>query len=230
MNTNTFRLYREIGFAKVFGLLHNSLALVGLAALMILMLQGGRYLSAEQSGAKATAFGTIRYDGISLFEPAEPDNPKYRVIANYLARKYKIASDATEQLVSGAFGAGQQVGVDPLLILAVMAVESRFNQIAESVMGAKGLMQVIPRHHQDKLDEHGGADSVLDPMTNILVGARILKEYTRRSGSLEAALQLYSGGLSDTSGQYSQKVMAEMDRLRQTIQRFERASRKDSTA
>jgi soluble lytic murein transglycosylase-like protein len=230
MNTTTLKKYPEIRLAKVFGLLHNSLALVGVAALLVLMLQGGRYTSAEQSVAKATAFGTIRYDGISLFEPAEPDNPKYRVIANYLSRKYKVASDATEQLVSGAFDAGQQVGVDPLLILAVMAVESRFNPIAESVMGAKGLMQVIPRHHQDKFGEHGGADSVLDPMTNILVGARILKEYTRRAGSLEAGLQLYSGGLSDTSGQYSQKVMAEMDRLRQTIHRYERAPRKDSTA
>jgi hypothetical protein len=231
MNTTTLRQYLEFRFGKVFGLLHNSLALVGLAALVVLTLQGGRYVSApEQSGAKAMAFGTIRYEGISLFEPAEPDNPKYRVIASYLSRRYKVASDATEQLVSGAFDAGQQVGVDPLLILAVMAVESRFNPIAESVMGAKGLMQVIPKHHQDKFDEHGGTDSVLDPMTNILVGARILKEYIRRAGSLEAGLQLYSGGLSDLSGQYAQKVTAEMDRLRQTIDRFERVPRKDSTA
>jgi len=230
MNTTTLRQYLEIGLAKVFGLLHNSLALVGLAALVVLALQGGRHTSAEQPEVTVTGFGPVRYDGISLFKPAEPDNPKYRVIANYLSRKYKVASDAAEQLVSGAFDAGQQVGVDPLLILAVMAVESRFNPIAESVMGAKGLMQVIPRFHQDKLGEHGGEDSVLHPMTNILVGARILKEYTRRAGSLEAGLQLYSGGLSDTSGQYSQKVMAEMDRLRQTVHRHERAPRKDSTA
>ena len=230
MDTTTLRQYLEIRFAKIFGLLHNSLALVGLAALLVLMLQGGRYTSADQSGAKASAFETIRNDGISLFEPAEPDNPKYRVIANYLSRKYKVASNATEQLVSGAFDAGQQVGVDPLLILAVMAVESRFNPIAESVMGAKGLMQVIPRYHPEKFEQHGGADSVLDPMTNILVGARILKEYTGRAGSLEAGLQLYSGGLSDTTGQYSRKVMAELDRLRQTIHRYERAPRKDSAA
>jgi len=74
---------------------------------------------------------TKRYDGISLFEPAEPDSPKYRVIANYLSRMYKVASDATEQLVSGAFDAGRQVGVDPLPILAMVAVESKFNPIAE---------------------------------------------------------------------------------------------------
>src|SRR3972149_8778727 len=95
MNTTTLRHYLDIGFGKVFDLLHNSLALVGVAALLVLTLQGGRYASPEPLGAKATAFGTIRYAASSLFEPAEPDNPKYRVIANYLSRKYKVASDAT---------------------------------------------------------------------------------------------------------------------------------------
>ena len=230
MNMATLRQYLMLRFGNVFGLLHDSLAMVGLAALLLLVIQGGRIGSPDQAAGKATAFGTIRYEGISLFDTAEPDNPKYRVIANYLSRRYKVASDATEQLVGGAFDAGQQVGVDPLLILAVMAVESRFNPIAESIMGAKGLMQVIPKHHHDKFVEHGGADSVLDPMTNILVGARILKEYIRRTGSVEAGLQLYSGGLSDVSGQYAQKVTAEMDRLRQTVSKYERQPRKDSTA
>ena len=34
--------------------------------------------------------------------------------------------------------------MDPALILAVAAVESKFNPVAESVFGAKGLMQIIP--------------------------------------------------------------------------------------
>ena len=229
MNTATLKQYVESGIGRVFGFLHNGLALLGLAALLVLTLEGGRYaFPAPTIGGKATAFGTIRYDGISIFEPVEPDDPKYRAIANYLSHKYKVALDATERFVSGAYDAGQQLGVDPLLILAVMGVESKFNPIAESVMGAKGLMQVIPRHHQDKFVELGGADSVLDPMTNILVGARILKEYTRRAGSVEAGLQLYSGGLSDASSQYAQKVMAEMDRIRQTIHRHELAAKKDA--
>ena len=76
MNTATLKKHLEIQFGKVFGLLHNSLALVGVAALLVLMLQGGRYASPEQLGGRATAFGTIRYAAISLFEPAEPDNLK----------------------------------------------------------------------------------------------------------------------------------------------------------
>jgi len=231
MSTTAYRQYLHLRrFGKMFGVVHNGLAVVGLGALAILLLQGARSISPDDASGRATAFGTIRYEGISLFEPADAENPRYRVIANYLSRKYKVASDATEQLVSGAYEAGKQVGVDPLLILAVMAIESRFNPIAESVMGAKGLMQVIPSYHQDKLVEHGGTEAVLDPMTNILVGARILKEYIRRTGSLEAGLQLYSGSFSDTTGQYAQKVMAEKARLLETIQRFDRHFQKDRSA
>ncbi len=227
MSTTAYKQYVHLRLGKMFGLVHNGLAVVGLGALVILLMQGTRSASPDDASGRATAFGTIRYEGISLFEPADAENPRYRVIANYLSRKYKIASDATEQLVSGAYEAGKQVGVDPLLILAVMAIESRFNPIAESVMGAKGLMQVIPSYHQDKLVEHGGTEAVLDPMTNILVGARILKEYIRRAGSLEAGLQLYSGSFSDTTGQYAQKVIAEKARLLETIQRFDRHFQKD---
>ena len=56
-------------------------------------------------------------------------------------------------------------------------------------------------------------------MTNIMVGSRILKEYIRRTGSVESGLQYYAGALDDTSSQYAQKVMAEHQRLLVTAQR-----------
>jgi soluble lytic murein transglycosylase-like protein len=174
---------------------------------------------AQPSPASAV-FGTIRHEGISLYGPAaDAENPQYRTLAVYLSRRYKVALDATEQLVGAAHEAGSRLGMDPLLILAVMAVESRFNPIAESVMGAKGLMQVIPKFHQDKLDEHGGEESVLEPMTNILVGTRILKDAMRRGGGLMPGLQLYAGAFGDDGQQYAQKVMAEKERMQQTLKR-----------
>jgi soluble lytic murein transglycosylase-like protein len=155
-----------------------------------------------------------------LYAPAaDSENPQYRTLAVYLSRRYKVAVDATEQLVGAAHEAGDRLGMDPLLILAVVAVESRFNPIAESVMGAKGLMQVIPKFHQDKFEEHGGEDSVFDPMTNILVGTRILKDAMRRGGGLMPGLQLYAGAWGDDGQQYAQKVVAEKERMQQTLKR-----------
>jgi len=201
--------------------LHNGLAVFGGVA-AIALLVGARPVvdQSAQSGPASAVFGTIRYEGISLLAPAaDTENPRYRTLAVYLSRRYKVARDATEQLVGAAHEAGSRTGVDPLLILAVMAVESRFNPIAESVMGAKGLMQVIPRFHLDKLDALGGEDSVLDPMTNILVGARILKDAVRRGGGLIPGLQLYAGAFGDDSQQYAQKVIAEKQRMQQMLKR-----------
>ena len=221
MDTTTILKHLQGRFGGLLTTLHNGLAMLGVGALILLAAQASR-LPGDQAVGRSTAFGTIRYEGVSLFSPGEDTaNPRHRAVANYLARKYKIASDATEQLVEAAFDAGQQIGIDPLLILAVMAIESRFNPIAESVMGAKGLMQVIPKHHQDKFYELGGQSAVLEPMTNIRVGALILKEYIRGAGSLEAGLQRYGGALSDISGQYAQKVIAEKERLRQALRRAE---------
>jgi soluble lytic murein transglycosylase-like protein len=99
------------------------------------------------------------------------------------------------------------VGVDPLLLVAVMAIESRFNPFAESPMGAQGLMQVIPKFHPDKVDVKSDKSAMFDPETNIRVGALVLKEYIRSTGSVERALQQY-GGVGDPSAPYASKVMA----------------------
>ena len=68
----------------------------------------------------------------------------------------KLVNDASAHFVSVAYRAAEQHRLDALLVLAVMAIESRYNPVAESVMGAKGLMQVIPKYHQEKLFQHGG--------------------------------------------------------------------------
>jgi soluble lytic murein transglycosylase-like protein len=146
-----------------------------------------------------------------------PLEPGQKALVNYLSRRYYIAAEATEQMVGAAHRAAREVGLDPLLVLAVIAVESRFNPVAESVMGAKGLMQIIPKYHRAKLDPFGGEEAVLDPESNILVGARILQEYVYRTGTVEGGLQFYNGAFSDARAQYAQKVMAERERLESVV-------------
>jgi len=141
-----------------------------------------------------------------------PD-PAQLALAKYVSQRFLIAAEAAEGMVDASYRAARDVGLDPLVVLAVISVESRFNPIAESVMGAKGLMQIIPKYHRDKLAEQGGEAALWDPETNILVGAQILQEYVYRRGSLEAGLQYYNGAFSDSTAQYAQKVMAERERL-----------------
>lgn len=138
---------------------------------------------------------------------------EHKRIATYLARRYKVAADATHGIVSAAYLIGRDMGLDPYLLLAVIAIESRMNPYAESGMGAQGLMQIIPKYHLDKFEELGGADAVLNPVANIRVGARILKEYFQKFGGVEAGLKAYSGATDDDFG-YAAKIMAERDRIR----------------
>lgn len=229
MKTTWTRQHLLGQFGRAAALLHHSLALIGLVAVLLVIVRGKGLYFDEQANHSAT-IGSIHYDGaISLFEGAEEaDSQKYRALASYVSRRYRIAPDVTEVFVGAAHEAGREVGLDPVLILAVMAVESRFNPVAESLVGAKGLMQVVPRHHLDKLMKHGGEEAVLDPVTNIALGARILKEYIRRTGSLEAGLQFYNGALADPSSQYAQKVFAEKERLQEAVRRFDRPGSRNS--
>ena len=54
---------------------------------------------------------------------------------------------------------------------------------------------------------------MLDPESNILVGARILQEYLGRAGTLEGALQYYNGAAWDEEARYTQRVLTERRRL-----------------
>ncbi|TMH26797.1 MAG: lytic transglycosylase domain-containing protein [Betaproteobacteria bacterium] len=166
-----------------------------------------------------------RWYGDGVFEPAvavsgaiqafaeTPLEREQRAITEFIAKRYRVSDAAVANYVAVAYRAGEQYNVDPLLILAVMAIESRYNPVAESVVGAKGLMQVMPKYHLDKLAELGGEEALLEPEVNIQVGAQILREYQRRCRETEAALQMYAGAFDEPSGQYSTKVFAERARL-----------------
>ncbi len=159
---------------------------------------------------RSTPAEAVAYD--AALNPAS-SKEQQRVTA-WLAKRYRIAGSASQMLVDAAYESAQEVKLDPLLILAVMAIESRFNPFAESAVGAQGLMQVMSKVHQEKFSDHGGPTAALNPIANIQVGAQILKDLIRRSGSVESGLKLYVGaGNLESDGGYASKVMAEHARL-----------------
>lgn len=136
-------------------------------------------------------------------------------VASWISKRYKIASKASNLFVTTAYKTAFDIGLDPHLILAVMAIESRFNPYAESPVGAQGLMQVMAKIHADKFEDHGGVQYALDPVVNIKVGSRILKEYVRQTGSVERALKTYVGAAAMShDGGYGNKVISEYKMLK----------------
>jgi soluble lytic murein transglycosylase-like protein len=201
-----------INATRAFEALKSLLALVGiagLAAFVVLPLEAPTPAQAMPAEIAQPA-GELTLPAAVIETPLEREQ---RVVAEYIAKRYRIADDAAGHFVAVAYRAADLHRLDALLILAVMAIESRYNPVAESVMGAKGLMQVIAKYHLEKLSDHGGEQALLEPEVNILVGAQILREYYRRFGDLETALQQYNGALDDPNSQYAAKVLAEKARL-----------------
>lgn len=134
-------------------------------------------------------------------------------VRDYVARRYRVSTRALEPVLAAAQESGRKLGIDPLLIVAVIAVESSFNPFAESVAGAQGLMQVIPRFHMDKIGHDRGDDALFDPQLNVRVGSLVLVEGLRRYGGLQEALQYYGGARSDPEATYANKVFDMKRRL-----------------
>jgi soluble lytic murein transglycosylase-like protein len=137
-------------------------------------------------------------------------------VTSWLSKRYRVAGDAANMLVSTAYLTAHDIKLDPLLILAVMAIESGLNPFAESPVGAQGLMQVMSKVHHEKFQQMGGVQAALNPVANIRVGALILKDYVNRGGSVEAGLKTYVGAAAfETDSGYGSKVLAEYRRLKQ---------------
>lgn len=137
-----------------------------------------------------------------------------QALRSYIARKYRIAHRAAGILIHTAFRVANEHRLDPQLVLAVIAIESRYNPFAESHVGAQGLMQVMTRVHLDKFERlNMSPEAALDPITNIRVGAQILRDCIDRRGSIQAGLACYVGATGPSDGGYGAKVMAEWRRI-----------------
>ena len=166
--------------------------------------------AAEQHHAVEHAASIPATDG------KEAATKEQKRVTNWLAKRYRVAGDAANMLVGATYRTATEVKIDPLLVLAVMAIESGFNPFAESPMGAQGLMQVMSKVHHDKFQPLGGVKAALNPVANIKVGATILKEYVSRGGSVESGLKMYVGAAAfENDAGYGYKVLAEYKRLKE---------------
>ncbi|MCX7659500.1 MAG: lytic transglycosylase domain-containing protein [Caldimonas manganoxidans] len=229
--------FRDVG-QGLLDISHNGLALLGLLVLGAALFGLGRPQWREQLEQQALGWLLQRQEArlsqdeslvAALADPeairrataADPRElgKEQAAIVQWISRRYRVAPEPVARLVQEAWDVGQRTGLDPTLLLAVIAVESSFNPFAQSPVGAQGLMQVMTRVHDDKYEAFGGTHAAFDPVSNLRVGAQILHEYIQRAGSLEGGLKWYVGAanLPDDGG-YAAKVLAERNHLRQGAQ------------
>ena len=217
---------------------HNTLALVGLAAVAVALFGTGRPELRQQVEVVALEWLQGRHEqrelasGNSLAGISEPEavaratatdpsslSTEQAAVAQWLARRYRVAAEPVAALVQEAWAVGQRASLDPTLILAVIAIESSFNPFAQSPVGAQGLMQVLTRVHDDKYGPFGGTHAAFDPITNLRVGVQVLKECIARAGSVNEGLRHYVGAaLHETDGGYAARVLTEQGHLRAVAQ------------
>jgi len=213
---------------------HHRLALLGISSIALVALFTARPDLGNQSAQSTRAPVTTQVAATSTVAapaqvaPVAPpvvltkaeltqaaNHRQQQAVTTWLSKRYRVAGDAANMLVSTAYVTAKDIKLDPLLILAVMAIESGLNPFAESPVGAKGLMQVMAHIHHAKFQAMGGPQTALNPVANIRVGSQILKDYVTRGGSVEAGLKTYVGAAAfDTDAGYGSRVMAEYRKLK----------------
>tara|TARA_Y100000389_G_scaffold142110_1_gene140069 strand:- start:1256 stop:1687 length:432 start_codon:yes stop_codon:yes gene_type:complete len=88
--------------------------------------------------------------------------------------------------------AAKEFDIEKTLILSVIKKESQCSQTALGTSDDRGLMQVIPKWHHDRMDKLGVTD-LFDPMQNLRVGAHFLMSLGVANKPYDA-LAFYNGG------------------------------------
>jgi soluble lytic murein transglycosylase-like protein len=135
-------------------------------------------------------------------------------------------SDRT-RLADVIYDEAKAASLDPLFVLAVIAVESGFDHGAESDRGARGLMQLRPETlRREAARSRLKGEDPDDPILNVRAGVRYFRRLVRAFGSTDLALMAYNAGpnrilryleeegeVPDRFLVYPQKVAGELQRL-----------------
>jgi hypothetical protein len=123
----------------------------------------------------------------------------------------------------------EKYDVDPALVAAVIEQESRFRHTAKSHVGARGLMQLMPR-----TGRWMGARDLYDPEQNVDAGVKYIKYLDKRfNGNLKKTIAAYNGGEGNVrryngippfreTQHYVKKVLKNYDKRTKQFEAFEK--------
>jgi len=107
-------------------------------------------------------------------------------------------------------------GLDPLLVLAVIQIESEFQHTAVSTVGARGMMQIMPdtgKYLADALRRERGLRPAVfkpelldDPLINIRLGTYYLNDLRKKFQNIGLALVAYNLGPAEVQNRIENKI------------------------
>jgi hypothetical protein len=135
----------------------------------------------------------------ALLERAQQGLVKFKVLGQLLANHPEMVGESSLKMYFPIWYIDKvqrlSPPLDPMLVLALIRQESAFNPKAMSVVGARGLMQVMP--YTARAFGVRRKEKLTDPETSIRVGSRILQKTLQRFDSdVEITLASYNAGPS----------------------------------
>jgi hypothetical protein len=125
--------------------------------------------------------------------PPQPE--AFRQMDELLAyREPSLDIDVRGRLAATIVSEAEEANLDPLLVLAVIEVESSFDAGALSEAGAMGLMQLRGPTLRSELRRHGLQGDLDDPVTNVQAGVRYLRRLMNAFPAEDVALMAYNAG------------------------------------
>lgn len=120
-------------------------------------------------------------------------------IRSVLAQRTGLGEALLDNLAQSVLEESGKNALDPMLLLAVIHVESAFNHQAVSPKGAQGLMQLLPAAvaalvEERKIPPSSAYRNLKDPSHNVKLGASYLAYMMERFGDLKIALTAYNAG------------------------------------
>lgn len=159
-----------------------------------------------------------------------PDRFVDLVDAQLEARIPRLETRDRYLLARTIVGEAESARIDPLLVLALIEVESGFDPSALSGRGARGLMQLSEPTMRRELERHGLVlDDPHDPVENVRAGVRYLRRLLDAFGREEVALMAYNAGPNRILGylragkipprfhSYPRRIRSELRRLRRSV-------------
>lgn len=152
----------------------------------------GSALAAKKATQDPELLSKLGESLTATLEAADPFDAQVWLLAND-TRLARYVKDAPTRLsiLQNVYAQSHRQNLEPDMVLALMHVESYFDQYAISHVGAQGLMQIMPFWRKELGRDQ---DNLTDIETNIRYGTTILAHYIERSkGDLVEALGRYNG-------------------------------------